>query len=253
MKEGSMKKRLILLLLGLLPIGALAQNVAYPASSYRCNPNFIPLYSTDQNGLPVLNCSHLQDNGTQLLYNGNPVGGASGALVGPLEFHIASGSASLNFTSWYSSSYDEYVVEILNLVPATNSVSLNMQVSTNGGSSYDSSTLYSNADWRSILNASASGGNSSSTSLILASPDATISSTAAQGGASETFKLVNPGSTIFYKQVNGSGGYVSTAPSITTHIFSDIYSNTAAVNAFKVFFSSGNIASGTIRIYGVAH
>jgi hypothetical protein len=31
------------------------------------------------------------------------------------------------------------------------------------------------------------------------------------------------------------------------------YLSTTAINAFRVLYSSGNIASGTVRVYGLTH
>ena len=81
-------------------------------------------------------------------------GGGGGALV-LLEEHTASSSASLAFTSWYSASYDEYMIEFVNVIPATNNVGLAVNFSVNGGSSYDTSTIY---DWTQIYSYGSSSG-----------------------------------------------------------------------------------------------
>jgi len=60
-----------------------------------------------------------------------------------IEEHTASNSTSLQFTSCFTSAYDEYKIEIVNLLPATNSVTFNLNFSTNGGTSYDTGANYS--------------------------------------------------------------------------------------------------------------
>jgi len=69
-------------------------------------------------------------------------GSRGGAMV-LLEEHTASNSTSLPFTSCFTSSYDEYKLEIVNLLPASNSVTFNLNFSTNGGTSYDTGSNYS--------------------------------------------------------------------------------------------------------------
>ena len=84
-----------------------------------------------------------------------PSGGGGGALV-LLEQHTASASATLDFTSCISSTYDDYLVEGLSLVPATNAVNFTMQVSTDGGSTW-ASTTYNWAYSYRLLRGAASG------------------------------------------------------------------------------------------------
>ena len=46
-------------------------------------------------------------------------GGGGGGSFAILESHTASNSAELDFTTWYSSSYDVYQIEIINILPST--------------------------------------------------------------------------------------------------------------------------------------
>ena len=49
-----------------------------------------------------------------------------------LEQHTANNTnQALGFTSWYSSAYDEYIIEIVNLIPASD-CNIGFQASTNG-------------------------------------------------------------------------------------------------------------------------
>ena len=68
------------------------------------------------------------------------------------------------------------------------------------------------------------------------------------------FRLYDPLSTAYHKQVRGQAYYIS---SVTTGIIAlaelgGSYRNTAAVDGFQLLMSSGNIASGVARLYGVA-
>ena len=61
-----------------------------------------------------------------------PIGTSNGLVL--LEQHTASSSATLDFTASITSAYDDYLIELVNVVPATNTVDLYMRVSTDGGS-----------------------------------------------------------------------------------------------------------------------
>ena len=179
-------------------------------------------------------------------------GGGSGGLV-LLEQHTASSSASLDFTSAISSTYDEYVIECVNVVPATNGVNLVMRCSTNGGSSYDSGSNYfwDGGSWRAGAGFAVGGGTDTSISLTAA--NGLSISNDSKWGVCATLRLYNPLSTGVYKQVIGKAImiYVSTTIRVMIEIGGQ-YTSLTAVNAFQFLFSSGNIASGTIRVYGLA-
>jgi hypothetical protein len=177
-------------------------------------------------------------------------GGGGGLVL--LEQHTASSSASLDFTSWYSSSYDEYRIEIVGLVPATNADSLRIRMSTNGGSSYDTGSNYS---WGVMVVSSSAGftssaGSATTTSISLTPPN--YVGNAATGGVSGSYTFSTPGSAALYKPVYGSLGAWVTDGFFWHMTGAGSYVVTTAVNAFQVFFLGGNIASGTIRVYGLA-
>ena len=65
----------------------------------------------------------------------------SGSFPTP-ETHTASSSATLDFTTCISSSYKSYEIRFISVIPATNSIDFYMQFSTNGGSTWDTSSAY---------------------------------------------------------------------------------------------------------------
>jgi hypothetical protein len=172
-----------------------------------------------------------------------------------VEAHTASSSASLPFTTGITSTYDEYSIEILNLVPATNGDNLLIQVSTNGGSTYDTGSNYfwDGGSWRAAALFAPGGGVDTSIDVTNAN-GLGVSSTAAAGGACFSLRMINPLSGTMSTQVFGKG-FVPFSGS-STRVMVEIggqYTPTTAVNAFRVVFSTGNIASGTVRLYGLAH
>lgn len=162
----------------------------------------------------------------------------------------ASNSASLDFTSLISSLYDEYILEFINIIPATNNTTLLLRCSTDNGSNYDSGTNYS-VDY--IYNFASTAGAHSPGNTGIWLDGSGINNTEVRGGASGTCRMFNPLSASAYKHFKGESVHYDNGQSayVAFHIFG-VYLSATAVNAFKVLMSSGNITSGTVRLYGVA-
>jgi hypothetical protein len=174
----------------------------------------------------------------------------SGGLV-LLETQSVAAAATLDAVAWYSSAYDEYLVELVNLIPATNLVNILLRVSTDAGVSYDSGANYQWAGFRSSKAASASAGATATTSIGL-DASGTQSNSATTGGLCGSFRLFNPGSTSLHKRIKGeiSINDATASPDITVMLAGN-YVSTTAVNGLRVLASSGNL-TGTMRIYGIA-
>jgi len=164
-----------------------------------------------------------------------------------IEEKSANDSASLDFTSLYTSLFDELRFEFIRIIPATSTEYLKMLMSTNGGSSYDTGANYGYYWLYQGAAAGSQGGNSGQSFIRLT---AGTSSTAANGGSSGSLLAYDFGSTAGYKHIQGhfttydqaSNLYIATVPAY--------YGSTSAVNAVRFIMSSGNISSGIIRLYG---
>lgn len=173
---------------------------------------------------------------------------AASALV-LLEQHTASSSATLDFTTCISSVYDEYEIHFLNVLAATNSVTFQMLMSTDGGSTYDTSAIYQNNAGIWLVGVADAAYNNAATVGILQ----TNVNNLAGYGISGKLTLTSPGSAM-YKSIAGmlNSVDVSSGDRFVAWAIANWYSNATAVNAFRFKMSSGNIASGTVRVYGVA-
>lgn len=184
--------------------------------------------------------------GSGLTMTGTTLSAAGSGGMVLLEQHTASVSASLDFTTGITSTYDTYLFLFVGIVPASNS-RLRMLVSTDGGSTWNTSNVYR---WNRLsLQGTATNGGTA-TSWDWQSGDDTLSSGGSYNG---TFWLVNPLSAslnkIMYGQFtideNVSVGFVPSS-------WGGTWRNTTAVNALQIKFASGNITSGTVRLYGLA-
>ncbi len=172
---------------------------------------------------------------------------ASSGLV-LLEQHTASSSAVLDFTTCITSVYDSYLIQFVNVIPATNGAIIYMRLSTDGGATYDTTAIYTIAAWLWINGSQAAvGGTNGYFPLTSGSEPTSNSSTYSING---DVKLSNPLSAVTYKHIAAEMGQLNSASQINGIALRGFYASATAVNAFRILFDSGNIASGTIRVYG---
>jgi hypothetical protein len=171
----------------------------------------------------------------------------------------ASSSATLSDTTSITSSYDLYMFAFDSLIPATNAVSFYIQYSTNGGSSWLTSSYYftSGNGLNNTLNSSNFNFNGNGSAVIIGGGiDAAILNTPAGYGLCGVSYLNNPLATTFRKCTYGNGAYFIQNSSfgatyLSHYTHSGAYDANNAINAVRFLFSSGNITSGKIRIYGI--
>ena len=178
---------------------------------------------------------------------------ASGSLVSISE-QTASGSASISFTTGIDSTYPIYKFEFINCHPATDGAHFLINF-RDGGSLYDAvkttTAFYSyhdEADTEASVIYSAGSDLTQSTSgqRIAGS----VGSDADQQ-CSGTLRLFNPSSSTFVKHFI-SNSSVITSGNYNYNWHSAGYINTTtAIDGVQFSFSSGNIDSGTIKLYGI--
>lgn len=149
--------------------------------------------------------------------------------------------------------YDEIEFHFVQVVPATNAVGLQAQISEDSGSTYKSGAL-SYSSYLRILNNTVNGLNASASSLFNLSGDLSTYSVSngTDYGINGTFTINKPSSAI--KKTIRQYLTQNPAQAVGMHTIdgSHIYSGDAgAWTGIKFFFSSGNMASGTIYAYGI--
>ena len=175
-------------------------------------------------------------------------GGSAGALI-LLQTQTASASATLDFTTFISSTYDDYLFRFIGIVPATNAVDFYMRMST--GAVFDSGTNYVNNHYLQATSGNVSATGTADTAIAVRR-NAEITNATADGLAGQ-LDLFAPQSTALVKRVGGSIRWNTTAGAYVNSIMDGQWKTSgSAVDGVRFLFSSGNIASGTIRVYGVA-
>ena len=182
--------------------------------------------------------------------NGEPVASQSGQWK-LLATKTASSSATLDFTEFNNELYIDYEMVLDAILPATNDQVLRLVISTDGGSNYDSAA----SDYGWMVEGGAQQPNAAPTATTDIADNAleltgTLGvSNVAGAGVSGEILFINPGAaarctalwTLFFERstgefpfINGGGRRLASAD----------------VDAARLLFVSGNIASGTVRLYG---
>jgi len=155
----------------------------------------------------------------------------------------ASASATIDFTG-ISSTYDMYMVEMMNVIPATNGVALQMRTSANNGVSYDSGAsdyVGFTSHQRFTSPATVNGGGA----YILLS-DAILNTREGFSG----FIYITTPSAAARCHIRSFGSCTSSTPQESLAIVGAYRDAASAVNAIRFFMNSGNITSGTFNLYG---
>jgi|SRR5882724_3948164 len=154
----------------------------------------------------------------------------------------AAASATLGDTTSLTSTFKDYEIVFENLVPGTTTVTLEFQVHSGGSfqaTSYLSSTFGTNGTATILANAA--------TTFI---PLTHTTVTTGNNGVSGTIRIYGPvnGATLA-KSVTGNT--TASNGAVLATVVAGFWNNTAALDGFQILFSSGNIASGTVKIYGL--
>ena len=168
-----------------------------------------------------------------------------------LAAKTASSSASLDFTEFNNSVYKAYEFELEDVKPANDGVDITVRLSTNGGSSNDAGA--SDYGWSCIGLAGAgtpSGGGTNTASSIPMTFTNAMGNAATERGATGKVTLYNAPNAKHSRIIN----HITTDSTTSLHlIFIGGGRRTADqdTDALRFIMSAGNIASGTIRMYGL--
>ena len=181
-------------------------------------------------------------------YMGTKIGGGM-EFISSVDI---SNAANYSFTGFDASKYDNYIFYLANVTPATDHTYLMVQTSTDAGSNYiTGGTAYKGQIFYTRGGSSAGYSQSDAyTSGLLTWQQGTASGE--EGGASGTLQIFGPHLSQ-YTRMKGSFAYVSSNAS--TAIINSMVTRQVAedVDAIRLLFLSGNIASGTITAYGIVN
>jgi len=178
----------------------------------------------------------------------------SGGGMTLISEQTASSSASLSFTSGIDSTYDSYVFKCVNIHPTTDNVSFQINF-RDGGSSFDATktTTFFRAFH---TEGDATGfGYATAVDLAQSTSSQTINWNLGNGNdesGCSTIQLFNPSSTTFVKHFMVRSTDYGQDNSLGDRFIGGYCNTTTAIDGVQFSFSSGNIESGVIKLYGIS-
>ena len=179
---------------------------------------------------------------------------AEGGSITLLSTQTASGSATIDFTSGIDSTYDSYFFKFINMHPATNDVTLQVNFSTDGGSNYNVTKTTEFAAARHTEGGSSNLGYVTNRDLAQETGNQVLNYDV--GNLSDedvcgTLQLFDPSSTTFLKHFISRAVGNGQAEEAQDSFMAGYANTTSAINAVRFVMSSGNIDEGVIKMYGV--
>lgn len=179
------------------------------------------------------------------------IGGGGGGLV-LLDTQTASASSTLDFVSSLTSSYDRYLIDIVDLIPSANTI-ISMRFSTNNGSTYESSGTDAVNGLYDVGASYTFPGSEGAMAALLAYNKLRFrdsnTTLASDGTFCAQITLLNPLGSKNKKAV-GKISFDDNSSGLLTLDWEGRLRTTTAVNAFRLFPESGNFTSGVVRLYG---
>ena len=163
----------------------------------------------------------------------------------------ASNDATADFDSNIDSTYDTYLIVLNNVVPASDAVNMQLRTSTDGGSSYDSgSNNYKFATTSINSSGTDRSAGSSDTKMLLQGSSGDVGSAAGEG-ASGNIYLYGPSNSALKTCLSWHLTAIDSGGDIAVYTGAGCRDTAADVDAVRIFFSSGNIESGELKLYGL--
>jgi len=208
-----------------------------------------------------LKTNTVKDAGGNTLFTSDGAGtfsSVNSAIAGSMIFissQTASSSATVEFTSGIDSTYDEYMFVFTNMAPATDGTDPQFQCSIDSGTNYNvtmTTTVFrayhTEADNEATLTYQSSADQAQGTSYQQLLYFVGNDSDASWVGE---LHLFSPSSTTYVKQFMATiQGYRGDNASAQNHV-AGYFNTTSAIDAISFKMSSGNIAAGTIYMYGI--
>ena len=189
--------------------------------------------------------------------DGLEAGDVGGSLV-LISTSTASSSSTIDITSGIDSTYKEYIVKFINIHPATDSVHFLFQGDTGTNTNYNQTITSAciraynyEGSGTPTLQYYTSGDLAQGTDFHYMTGNAGVGNDSDQS-FNGTLHLFNPSDTTFVKHFlidthsHGPSNYTM------RFLVGGYFNTTSAITRLRFKFSSGNIDSGTIKLYGVS-
>ena len=186
--------------------------------------------------------------------NGLETGDLGGSLV-LISTQTASSSSTISFTSGIDSTYKEYIFKYTDIHPATNGAFFQFNMSADSGSNYNVTKTTTSFYAYHTESGSASAltydtGQDLSQGTGFQNLLYAISNDNDSTGSGE-LRIFDPSSTTFLKHFIATSNTAANSPYSINFYYGGYGNTTSAVDAIQFKMDTGNIDSGTIKMYGV--
>ena len=182
--------------------------------------------------------------------------GLSGGSLNLISTQTASSSSTISFTSGIDSTYDEYVFKFYDIHPATDNTQFSFQVDTGTNTNYNQTITSTFFD---AYHDESDSDNAVGyrTALDQAQGTAFQNLTGFSGNGNDecssgTLHIFEPSSSVFVKHFISNINDYTFANYISSSYVSGYINTTTAITRVQFKMASGNIDSGTIKLYGVS-
>ena len=186
--------------------------------------------------------------------NGIETGDVGGSMV-LISTSTASSSSTIDFTSGIDSTYKEYIFKFFDIHPATNDQSFAFQVDTGTNTSYNqtiTSTFFNaqhdESDSNTYFMYRTTGDQAQGTSFQRLTEGTGNDNDQSCSG---TLQLFDPSNTTFVKHFIAHTHNAHQGDYAMNNFIAGYVNTTTALTRVRFKFESGNIDSGTIKMYGV--
>ena len=179
----------------------------------------------------------------------------TGGAMTLLETKTASSDATISFTSDIDSTYKEYIFVGIDVHPASDDNYLVFNFSADSGSNYNVTKTTTHVRVRHDEDGSdGSIEYLANQDLAQSTSDVRLTFVGNDNDQSTSFKLqlFDPSSTTFVKHFMADGNGNEEADRLYRSIVAGYGNTTSAVDAVQFKFASGNIDSGTFKLYGIS-
>ena len=196
-------------------------------------------------------------NGTTLLDAGALDSGIATGAMTLLSTTTASSSATISFTSGIDSTYDSYVFKFYEIHPATDNQQFAFQADTGTNTNYNTQITSSAFRAYHIESGSDQGlgyvageDQAQGTAFQKLTAGGTVGADAVENASGE-LQIYDPASTTKVKHFIGRSSGSHASNYATDFYVAGYVNTTTALTRFQFKMLSGNIDSGTIKMYGV--
>ena len=201
--------------------------------------------------IPAANLGTGTASASTFLNGSGAYSAAGGGAMTFISTAVASSSSSIDFTSGLTSTYQQYAIVCSSVVCGGGGVTMQLRVSDDGGSSFETSNYSYHLSRGGSDGASEAYTASNSIGYIRMHED--LSSSAGTNWTGIVY-LNDPSNASLFTQVHWSGVSAKNTSIYTrADTGAGAWNVVTAVNAIRFLPSGGTITSGRFTLYGIAH